>query len=92
MIRVTELDHTETHHVNMDNYEWAELKAGVRVIGTEGESPEDLSAFAKEVVKRHLEPELRRAIESSALEETYAEIWLDGPPPPKRATPVRRNR
>lgn len=92
MIQVTELNHSETHHVNMDNYEWSELKAGVKVIGTEGESHEALSAVAKEIVKKHLEPDLRRAIESSALAETYVETWLDGPPPPKRTTSVRRNR
>lgn len=91
MIQVVELTHSEKHHVNMGDYEWAELEASVQVIGTEGESTEALSAFAQTFVKQHLEPDLRRAIESSSLADTYAETWLDGPPPPKR-TPRRTTR
>lgn len=69
----------KTHRINMGNYEFVEVKAGVVLKIPEGEDARDTLEIARQEVDHFIIEDLEKGLESTAEDETYAETWLYGP-------------
>ncbi|GAA2322075.1 hypothetical protein GCM10010149_89000 [Nonomuraea roseoviolacea subsp. roseoviolacea] len=89
-MRLGEYEAAAEHLVSMGNYENVKLISRALVIADENDDPEEVMAFAREIVEKGLRPHLERAIETTADADSYVETWVDGPPPPPPPTRKRR--